>query len=427
MELRVRPGGALRGEARVPGDKSITHRALIAAALAQGQSAIRGFDPFDDSLRTVEALRACGVRIEETGRGELRVWGRGLQGLISPAGPIDCGASGTTMRLLAGVLAGQPVTATLDGAPALRRRPMDRVIEPLARMGARIEGRAAPFTVHGGGLHGIDYTLPVASAQVKSAILLAALNAQGETVVREPAPCRDHTERLLRRLGVPLEMAGGVIRCRPATQWPGADFELPGDISSAAFLLVAATLVPGSEVVVCDTGVNPTRAAVIDVLRAMGGRVEVTGLRDTAGGEPQANLAVRPAGLRGVEIGGAIIPNLIDELPILAVAATQAQGTTLVRDAAELRVKETDRIAALAEELTAMGASFTSTPDGFVVEGPTPLRGAKVDSHGDHRTAMALAVAGLVARGETVIRGAEAIDKSFPGFAATLRALGAGV
>ena len=422
MDLCIRPGRALRGQARMPGDKSIAHRALIAAALAEGTSTIRGFDPFDDALRTLEALRACGVQIEAGGERELRVTGRGLRGLASPAGMVDCGQSGTTMRLLAGVLAGQPVSATLDGAEGLRRRPMGRVTEPLARMGARIEGptlgRYAPFTVHGGSLRGIDYTLSVASAQVKSAILLAALNAEGETVLREPAPSRDHTERLLRRLGVPLEVGDGAIRCRPARPWQGLTMELPGDVSSAAFFLVAATLVDGSEVSIRDVGLNPTRTGVIDVLRAMGGAVEVAARAAGPAEEPVGDLSVRGAELRGVEIGGALIPSLIDELPVLAVAATQARGTTAVRDAAELRVKETDRIAALA-------AAIETTPDGFLISGPTPLRGARVDAHGDHRTAMALAVAGLVAEGETVVAGAEAIGKSFPAFVATLRALGA--
>ncbi len=431
VELRVKPGHALRGEVRVPGDKSIAHRVLIAAALAEGESVIRGLDPLDDCLRTREALQACGVPSEESGPHELRVLGRGLRGLASPPAPLDCGLSGTTMRLLAGLLAGQPLVATLDGAGPLRARPMARVTEPLRAMGAHIAGpdggHHAPLTIHGGGLHAIDYTLPVASAQVKSAILLAALNAEGETVVREPVPTRDHTERLLRHLGVPLTVADGVIRCSPPRPWPGAAFAVPGDLSGAAFLLVAASLVPGSWVEIADVGVNPTRAAVLDVLVAMGGRVTVAERRDNGMGEPVAQLAAEPAALRGVEIGGALIPNLIDELPILAVAATQAEGRTVVRDAAELRVKESDRIAALAEGLTALGARFTATADGFAVEGSVALRGARVDAHGDHRIAMALAVAGLVARGETVIVGAETVSKSFPAFVETLRGLGAEV
>lgn len=439
MQLTVTAGDALRGEACLPGDKSIAHRALIAAALAEGESTIRGFDALDDGLCTLRALRACGVRIEESGPRTLRAWGRGLRGLQGPPAPLDCGLSGSTMRLLAGLLAGQPLAATLDGHEGLRRRPMERVTAPLALMGARIEGpdggRHAPFTIRGGALRGIDYTLPVASAQVKSALLLAAINAEGETVLRSPAPSRDHTERMLARLGVPITVEGNTVRCRPARPWPGTDFCLPGDVSAAAFLLAAASLVAGSEVLLRDVGLNPTRTGFLDVLRAMGGNVQVTaskGPRATghgqpAGGEPCGDLLVRAVGLRAVEVGGALIPNLIDELPILAVLATQAQGTTVVRDAAELRVKESDRIAALAEGLTAMGASFVPTGDGFVVHGPTPLHGALVDAQGDHRIAMALAVAGLVARGETVIAGAEAVAKSFPGFAATMRSLGANV
>ncbi len=440
MHLHVTPGQALRGEAHLPGDKSIAHRALIAAALAEGKSCIRGFDPLDDGLRTLEALQACGVRVEACAPRALRVWGRGLRGLQSPPGALRCGASGTTMRLLAGLLAGQPLTATLDGHEGLRRRPMGRVTAPLARMGAGIAGpdggEHAPFTVHGGALHGIDYTLPVSSAQVKSALLLAALNAEGETVLREPHPTRDHTERLLARLGVPIAVERTTIHCQPARPWPGFEFELPGDISAAAFLLAAATLVPGSEVLLRGVGLNPTRTGFLDALRAMGGQVEAVraGLPARPGeleslphrvDEPCGDLLVLSTALRSVEIGGALIPNLIDELPILAVIATQAEGTTVVRDAAELRVKESDRIAALAQELGAMGAAIRPTTDGFAIDGPTPLYGAHVDAHGDHRMAMALAVAGLVARGETVISGAESVAKSFPGFADTLRALGA--
>jgi 3-phosphoshikimate 1-carboxyvinyltransferase len=431
LDLHVRPGPALRGETTVPGDKSITHRALIAAALARGESVLRGFDPLDDALRTQECLAACGVAFASVGPRDVRVQGVGLQGLRSPAAALYCGASGTTMRLLAGLLAGQPLTATLDGEEALRRRPMARVTMPLRQMGARIAGREdgslAPLTVTGGGLHGIDYTLPMASAQVKSALLLAALNAEGETVVREPAPTRDHTERLLRALGAPLTIEPGVIRCTRAAHWPGDVFELPGDVSAAAFLLVAATLVAGSEVLIRNVGVNPTRAGVLDVLGAMGGCVARRDERTVTGGEPCADLHVRHAGLRAVELGGALIPNLIDELPVLAVAATQAAGTTVIRDAAELRVKETDRIAALTQELNALGARVEARPDGMVIDGPSPLVGAHVAAHGDHRLVMALAVAALVARGETIIHGAEAVTKSYPGFVETMRSLGASI
>jgi len=440
MDLCVTPGQRLVGEACLPGDKSIAHRALILAALAEGESRIVGFDPLDDGLYTLQALRACGVRIEMREPRTLHVWGRGLRGLRPPQAPLDCGASGTTMRLLAGLLAGQPLSATLDGREGLRRRPMDRVTRPLARMGARIEGPDggchAPFTIHGGALRGIDYTLPVASAQVKSALLLAAINATGQTVLRAPAPTRDHTERMLARLGVPIAVEGTTIRCQSAQPWPGAEFDLPGDISAAAFLLAAASLVPGSEVLVRDVGLNPTRTGFLAALQAMGASIEVrrpsgeppaTGNGRMASDEPRGDLLVRTASLRAVEVGGALIPNLIDELPILAVLATQAQGTTTVRDAGELRVKESDRIAALANGLAAMGAAFRATADGFVVEGPTPLRGARVDAQGDHRIAMALAVAGLIAHGETVITGAEAVTKSFPGFAATMRSLGANI
>ncbi|MCL6430276.1 MAG: 3-phosphoshikimate 1-carboxyvinyltransferase [Anaerolineae bacterium] len=434
MDVWIRPGRRLRGEVRVPGDKSIAHRALILAALGEGESEIRGFDPLDDSLRTLEALRACGAAAEMAGPGMLRIAGRGPKGLGTPAGVLHCGLSGTTMRLLAGVLAGQPLAATLDGDPPLRRRPMDRVVEPLRRMGARIEAADAaghaPLSIRGGGLRGIDYTLPVASAQVKSAILLAGLSAEGVTVVHEPVPSRDHTERMLRWLGVPVEVRDGAIRLVGGARWRGRAFALPGDISAAAFFLVAASLVPGSEVFIGTVGLNPTRSAVLEVLRRMG--VEVIAIPtlpegDADGPEPTADLVARSAALRAVTLEGALIPNLIDELPVLAVAATQAEGVTVVRDASELRVKESDRIAAVAQELGAMGARIEAMGDGFVVEGPTPLRGVTVDAHGDHRMAMALAVAALVAKGETVIRGAETVTKSFPGFFAALRALGAEV
>ncbi len=428
LELHVRPGGPLRGRATLPGDKSIAHRALILAALAEGPSEIRGYDPLDDCQRTLEALRACGVAIEPGGPRKLRVAGCGRQGLRAPAGPLNCGLSGTTMRLLAGALAGQPIAATLDGDPPLRRRPMARVTEPLTAMGARIDadgGGHAPLTIRGGNLRGIDYALPVASAQVKSALLLAGLNAEGETVLREPAPTRDHTERMLRRLGVEVEAREGALRLVGGASWAGFEIGLPGDISGAAFLLAAAALVPGSEVTLTGVGVNPSRNAVLDVLARMGAPVAVLDRRGARGEEPVADLGVRPAALRGLEIRGALIPNLIDELPILAVAATQAQGTTVIADAAELRLKETDRIAALARELSAMGAQVEPTGDGLVIEGPAGLHGARVDAHGDHRLAMALAVAGLVAAGETVIEGAESVSKSFPGFVATMQALGA--
>ncbi|MGQ9684062.1 MAG: 3-phosphoshikimate 1-carboxyvinyltransferase [Anaerolineae bacterium] len=454
MDLYIRRGYALRGDASVPGDKSIAHRALMLAALAEGQSCLRGIDALDDVARTLAALQACGIEIDWSDARTLRVRGRGLRGLRTPPAPIHCGLSGTTMRLLAGLLAGQPLEATLDGDEGLRRRPMGRVVEPLRRMGAQIhcycenhpspsplpsrgegagagqralQGEMAPLHIRGGGLHGIDYTLPVASAQVKSALLLAGLNAEGETVVREDAPSRDHTERFLRWLGQPITVSDGCVRLSGAWPWPGFDYCLPGDLSGAAFLLAAAALVEGSDVQVPGVGLNPSRAGVLAALCGMGARLEAEPWPDEPGGEPVGNLRMRAGPLRSIEVGGASIPNLIDELPILAVLATQAEGQTVVRDAAELRVKESDRIASLSAGLRALGARFEATADGFVVEGPTPLRGARVQSAGDHRIAMALAVAGLVAEGETAIAGAECVTKSFPGFGDCLRRLGADV
>ena len=410
----------------MPGDKSISHRALILGAIADGASRIENYLPAADCRATLGAIRALGVEVEEASGTSLVIHGRGLRGLQEPDDLIDCVRSGTTMRLLAGLLAGQPFLSVLGGEAQLRRRPMRRIVEPLRLMGATIlgrdGGRLPPLAVQGGNLHGIDYTLPVASAQVKSALLLAGLYADSPTVIREPGPARDHTERLLGAMGTRLESRNR--EARELRIWPGEplgtlDVEIPGDVSSAAFLIVAATLVPGSEMMVEGVGVNPTRAGLLDSLRAMGAAVTVENRRD-AGGEPVADLAARASALFGVEVGGDTVVRMIDEFPILAVAATQAQGETLVRDASELRVKETDRIATTVAELRRLGAEIEARADGFVVCGPTPLAGTAVRSHGDHRLAMALAVAGLVASGETVVQDVACISDSFPGFEALL-------
>jgi 3-phosphoshikimate 1-carboxyvinyltransferase len=331
------------------------------------------------------------------------------------------------MRLLAGVLAGQPFTSTLDGHSGLRRRPMERVAVPLREMGAAVEthdGRP-PVTITGGNLRAVDYRLPVASAQVKSAILLAGLYAEGQTVVRQPGPSRDHTERMLRAQGVGIEEREDVITLTPNTQpLAPCSLSIPADISSAAFPLVAASLVPEADVVLEGVGVNSTRTGLLDVLDEMGAQIARLNQR-VQGGEPVADLVVRPGRLRGVTVGGEVVVRMIDEFPILAIAATQARGETLVRNARELRVKETDRIAAIVTELRALGASIEEQDDGFVVEGPSRLRGARVRSHGDHRLAMALVVAGLIAKGDTIIEEAEVIADSFPGFVGLMRELGA--
>jgi len=427
-KLTVSPSAPLRGCIRVPGDKSISHRVLLLGSLAEGDSQVGGFLPSGDCLATLACLQSLSVEIETHDATTLTVHGRGLQGLREPSGPLNCARSGTTMRLLAGILAGQAFGvsgATLTGEPQLLRRPMHRITEPLRRMGAEIEDTDghAPLTIRGRSLHGYDHTLTVASAQVKSALLLAGLYADGPTTIRQPGPARDHTERMLTAMGATIEVSDLTIALAPSPS-PLAPLSLtiPADISSAAFLLVAAVLVPDSEVIVEGVGVNPTRTGLLDVLRAMGAEVVLENKREQ-GNEPVADVTVRASDLVGVEIGGDTVVRMIDEFPVLAVAATQAHGTTVVRGAADLRVKETDRIAAVVAELRALGARIDPLPDGFIIEGPTPLHGAAADSHGDHRLAMALAVAGLIAEGKVLIGNAECIADSFPGFVGLMRGL----
>ncbi|MCS7221412.1 MAG: 3-phosphoshikimate 1-carboxyvinyltransferase [Anaerolineae bacterium] len=432
VQLRVRPGDPLRGRTRVPGDKSISNRFLILAALAEGESHACGWLASEDTLATLRCMAMLGAEIERSEEAEVIVWGRGLRSLREPSDVLYCESSGTTIRLLAGLLAGQPFTSVLTGSEQLRRRPMGRVAQPLRQMGATILGRDGgnlpPLAIHGGNLSGIEYALPVASAQVKSALLLAGLFADGLMVIREPAPSRDHTERLLQAMGVPLTYEASTIRLMPPTSsLAPLTLDIPGDFSSAAFLIGAALLVPGSEVVLEGVGVNPTRTGLWEALLAMGAGLERLDER-VSGGEPLADLRVSAVeGMKGTTIAGALVPRMIDEFPLLAVLATQAEGETVVRDAAELRVKESDRVATVVEELRKMGAQIEPRTDGFTVMGRTPLRGAPVDAHGDHRLAMALAVAGLVAAGETVIEGAECIGKSFPEFPELLADLGADI
>jgi 3-phosphoshikimate 1-carboxyvinyltransferase len=422
----------------VPGDKSISHRALLLGGISQGVSAVRNWLPAADCQATLNAMRALGVTIEQLSSTELRIHGVGLRGLRPPASPINCQGSGTTMRLLAGILAGQAFTSTLDGHAGLRKRPMERVAVPLRQMGAAVQTSQGypPLEIRGGKLKGIDYNLPVASAQVKSAILLAGLYAGGQTTVRQPGPARDHTERLLLARGVDLKMQGNAITLIPNSQPLSAcSFSIPADFSSAAFPLAAALLISSADLTLKGVGVNPTRTGLLEVLERMGAEVEWLNSREQ-GGEPVADLRFssqttrgpsgmeRGVGLRGVEVGGDLVVRMIDEFPILAVVATQAKGDTLVRDARELRVKESDRIAAAAAELRKMGAAIEEREDGFVVKGPTLLRGASVDSRGDHRLAMALAVAGMMAEGETMVEGAEIIGDSFPGFVDLMKEIG---
>ena len=429
MRLTVRKAEGRGGRVKVPGDKSISHRALLLGAIAEGTTRIQNFLPAADCLATLACVRALGVEVERPSEMELVVQGQGLHGLMEPKDVLDCAGSGTTMRLLAGILAGQPFYSVLTGNEQLRRRPMGRIAEPLRQMGATVlgrdDGRLPPLTILGGDLHGIEYKLPVASAQVKSAILLAGLYADGPTVIHEPGPARDHTERMLAAMGAniqyPISNITG-ITLRGDTELSSLDIVVPGDISSAAYFIAAACLVPGSEVTIEGVGVNHTRTGFLDALREMGADILVENQQEVSG-EPVADVAVRAGGLRGIEVRGDKVPRMIDEFPILAVVASQAQGTTVVGDANELRVKETDRIANIAVELRKLGARIEERPDGFVVEGPTRLVGAQVNSHGDHRLAMSLAIAGLAAEGETAIEGAECIADSFPGFEETLRDL----
>jgi len=424
------PRRPLRGTVRVPGDKSITHRAVMLAALAEGESQIAGYLPSEDCLRTVTAFQQMGISIIAEHRAAfpiLRVMGKGLRGLSEPDTVIDCGNSGTTMRLLAGVLAGQPFFSTLTGDASLRRRPMHRVVAPLRQMGARIFGRAeanfAPLAIAGGALAGVDYRLPIASAQVKSALLLAGLLADGTTRISEPLRSRDHTERMFEHFGIPCERQADGIGVRGGASFKGREITVPGDFSSAAFFLVAGAIVAGSEICIAEVGVNPTRTGLLDVLRQMGADLTVLPLASQCG-EPVARIAVRASRLRGVGISGAAIPTLIDEFPILCVAAAVAEGETLIRDAAELRVKESDRIATMAAALSGMGVDVDVFPDGMRIVGGRPLSGFLCQTHGDHRVAMAMAVAGQVTEGAVTLDDTACIQTSFPNFMALLDSLG---
>ncbi|MEB3171098.1 MAG: 3-phosphoshikimate 1-carboxyvinyltransferase, partial [Synechococcaceae cyanobacterium] len=422
--MRLSGGGRLQGTVRVPGDKSISHRALLFGAIAEGETWIEGLLPAEDPLSTAACLRAMGVAVSpiEAG-GPVTVRGVGLDGLAEPADVLDCGNSGTTMRLMLGLLAGRSGRHfVLSGDGSLRRRPMGRVAGPLAAMGATIDGRAegnlAPLAVRGRALHGTTVRTPVASAQVKSAILLAALTAEGPTTVIEPAHSRDHSERMLRAFGADLAVAGPAgteVTVRPGAVLRGRPVVVPGDISSAAFWLVAGAITPGADLTIENVGLNPSRTGILAVLEAMGAAIEVHNAREVAG-EPVGDLRVRYAPLRPFTIGGDLIPRLVDEIPILAVAACCAEGVSRVIDAAELRVKETDRLAVMARQLGAMGARIEEHPDGLTITGPTPLRGAEVDSETDHRVAMSLAVASLVAHGEGLLHRPEAAAVSYPGF-----------
>ncbi|UCH36422.1 MAG: 3-phosphoshikimate 1-carboxyvinyltransferase [Armatimonadota bacterium] len=420
---------ALSGAVSVPGDKSVSHRALLLGAIACGETTVSGLLHAEDIASTATCLRALGVAIGALDAPVVSVRGVGLRGLRRPAHDLDCGNSGTTMRLLLGILAGQDFSVTLSGDESLSRRPMDRVARPVGEMGAEVSGRTErclpPVTVRGGSLRGIRYETPVASAQVKSAVLLAGLYAAGATSVTEPYQSRDHTERMLGAFGAKLAREGltTTVHCG---ELDGCAVAVPGDISAAAFLLAAGLLVEGSEVSIEDVGVNPTRTGALEALREMGADVTESA-EEIRGGEPVAKLTVRGSRLRGCEIGAELVPRLIDELPVLCVAAAVAQGVTRISGAQELRVKESDRLEAMATELGKMGARIEERPDGFEIEGVRRLRGAEVSGRDDHRVAMALAVAGAAAAGETAIAEAGGIATSFPGFVTAMRRIGVDV
>jgi 3-phosphoshikimate 1-carboxyvinyltransferase len=408
----------LRGELTVPGDKSIGHRAVIFASVAEGESRVFNLSGGEDNLRTVQAFRDLGVRIWNEGE-VLGIVGKGWDGLRQPGDVIDCGNSGTTMRLLSGVLAGRPFVSILDGDASLRERPMRRIIDPLGRMGAHIvsdHGRGvAPLEIRGGRLQGIVYVSPVASAQVKSAVLLAGLQAEGLTVVKEPQESRDHTEIMARSFGAEMKLECRSVSVKGPQRLSARDMHVPGDLSSAAFFLIAAASIAGSDLLIRGVGCNPTRSGVIDILERMGASIELERKRGETG-EPVADLRVRGGGLRGVEIGPEMVARTIDEYPILSVAAALAEGATTVSGAEELRHKESDRIAAMTKELRKLGVQVEEREDGMKIEGRGRLEGAQVNTYGDHRVAMALAVAGLSADGGVEIDDSDCVDISFPGF-----------
>ena len=418
----------LKGEVTVPGDKSISHRAVMFGALSEGKTEITNFLQGADCLSTIGCFRRLGIDIENQ-ENTVTIWGKGLDGLSAPSGTLDAGNSGTTTRLISGILAAQPFTTTLTGDSSIQKRPMKRIIEPLSMMGARIESLngngCAPLQINGSPLHGIHYHSEVASAQVKSAILLAGLYAEGETAVTEPVLSRNHSELMLRTFGANIRSEGTTAVISPRPRLTGQKIRVPGDISSAAYFIAAGLLVPGSDILIRNVGINPTRAGILKAAQAMSGHVSL--LNENREGEPTADLHVVYRPLHGTVIEGDMIPTLIDELPIIAVMAAAASGTTIIRNAAELKVKESNRIDVMVRNLSAMGCSITGTEDGMIIEGKgsseLPLTGAVIDSFADHRIAMSFAVASLIAEGETTIRGSECVSISYPDFYSDLLSL----
>ncbi len=423
---QVNPAAQVRGRVRVPGDKSISHRSVMLGGIAEGRTEVTGFLAGADCLATLDAFRRMGVAVDRLDETSLRVHGRGLHGLQAPDAVLDMGNAGTAIRLSMGLLSGQRFGTTLTGDASLRARPMERVAGPLRQMGARIDTTDGkpPVTVHpSDGLHGIDYALPMASAQVKSAILLAGLYAQGRTSVTEPAPTRDHTERMLRSFGIDVRTEGARASLEGLQPLQGARIAVPGDISSAAFFLVAGCLAGADDFVVENVGINPTRTGILDILRLMGADLQVEP-RAAPGGEPVADIRVRRSQLQGIAVPPELVPLAIDELPVLFIAAAGAQGETLFTGAAELRVKESDRLAVMSEGLTRVGVPNELLADGIRIEGGHRLRSAQIDSHSDHRIAMSFAVASLLADAPLQVRDVANVDTSFPGFMATAAACG---
>ena len=416
--MKFKKINALRGEVTIPGDKSISHRAVMLGAISEGTTRITNFLRGADCLSTIACFRKMGIDIEES-PDQILVHGKGLHGLQAPADILDAGNSGTTTRLISGILAGQSFESTLTGDASIQKRPMKRIITPLTMMGADVESLSgdgcAPLRIRGSHLKGIDYHSPVASAQVKSCILLAGLYADSVTSVTEPYVSRDHSERMLSSFGAALKTDGSTVSIQPEPRLMGQEVAVPGDISSAAYFIAAALLVPGSELLIKNVGINPTRDGILRICRRMGADITILNRREH-GREPVADLRVKHSPLTGTVIEGAVIPTLIDELPILAVMAAFAEGSTVIRDAQELKVKESNRLDILVHHLSAMGADITGTEDGMVINGGRPLHGAVLESHLDHRIAMSFAVAGIAAQGETEILQADCVDISYPGF-----------
>ncbi len=410
----------LQGEITVPGDKSISHRSIMLGSIAKGTTEVTGFLQGADCLSSISCFEKMGIEIENNpAAGTVRIHGKGLRGLTEPASTLDVGNSGTTTRLMSGILAAQPFTSTVDGDASIRKRPMGRIMTPLSQMGAVFKSlhteNCAPFTITGGRLQGIRYESPVASAQVKSAVLLAGLYAEGETSVTEPYLSRNHTELMFETFGVDIKSEGTTATVRPAVELTPQRIDVPGDISSAAYFIAAGLLTPNSEITIKNVGINPTRDGILTVCKAMGADIALSNVKNDIG-EPVADITVSSTSLHGCTIEGDLIPKLIDEIPIIAIMAAFANGTTVIRDAQELKVKESNRIDVMVKNLSAMGADIEATEDGMIIRGGKPLHGATIDSMADHRIAMSFAIAGGLAEGDTEILGAECVNISYPDF-----------